>query len=135
MLAFRSVGILYLLSGLWCALKPELAAGFLGLEFSHVAGKAEFFSVYGGLQVGIAIAILACSLIPTYQLGASFFAFLVSFGLFGFRLLSVISIDQSSVLIYMLFFEGFLAFLLFMVWRKQVGIKKHLQSSNTKLAS
>ena len=47
MLVFRGVGILYLLSGLWCALKPELAAEFLGLHFSTSAGKAEFFSVYG----------------------------------------------------------------------------------------
>jgi hypothetical protein len=124
MLAFRSVGLLYLLSGLWCALKPELAADFVGFQFSHEVGKAEFFSVYGGLQVGIAVAILASSIIPAYHLGASFFAFFVSLGLFGFRLLSVILIDQSSVLIYMLLFEGFLAFLMFIVWRKQVGIKK-----------
>lgn len=123
MLAFRSVGILYLLSGFWCGLRPELAAEFLGFQFSHLAAKAEFFSVYGGLQVGIAMAILACSMIPGYLLVASFFAFIVSFGLFCFRLLSVISIDQSSVLIYMLFFEGFLAILLFWVWRKQVGQK------------
>ncbi|MFT5718512.1 MAG: hypothetical protein ACJAWS_002011 [Oleiphilaceae bacterium] len=125
MLAFRSVGILYLLSALWCALKPELAADFLGFQFSHAVGKAEFFSVYGGLQFGIAIAILACSVMPAYLLGASFFAFLVSFGLFGFRLLSVILIDQSPVLIYMSFLEGFLVFLLFTVWRKQVAIKRY----------
>ena len=95
MLAFRGVGILYLLSGLWCALQPDLAAKFLGFQFNHSAGRAEFFSVYGGLQVGIALAILGSSLIPAYRQGACYFIFLLSLGFFLFRLLSLILIDQT----------------------------------------
>jgi hypothetical protein len=121
-LGFRCVGFLYLLSGLWCAVKPQLAAGFLGLQFSHDAGLAEFFSVYGGLQVGMAMAILASSFIPNYRLAASFFALVISLGLFSFRLLSVCFIDQSPELIVMLCLEGFIVLLLMFIWRTQVGI-------------
>jgi len=118
MLAFRSVGFLYLLSGFWCALKPELAADSLGYKFSTALGHAEFFSVYGGLQFGIAMAILISSYIPPYRVAACFFAFLISFGLFAFRLVSILLIDQSSILIYMLCLEGFLVFLLAKIWRQ-----------------
>ena len=126
MLAFRSVGILYLLSGLWCAIQPELAANFLGFKFSHAAGKAEFFSVYGGLQFGIAVAILGSSIIPAYRLGASFFAFIFSLGFFVFRLLSLALIDQSSALIYMACLEGIIFITLLQIWRQQMfnGLQK-----------
>ena len=124
MLIFRCVGVLYLLSGIWCALQPELAAVFLGYKFSSTLGLAEFFSVYGGLQFGIAIAILASSFMPDYRIAASFFSFVTSLGLFAFRLLSVLFMDQSAVLIYMLGLEGVLVVVLLCVWRRQIAVGK-----------
>ena len=119
MLAFRFVGFLYLLSGMWCALKPQLAAEFLGFTLNSPLGLAEFFSVYGGLQCGIALAILISSFIPSYRTASCFFALLVSFGLFGFRSLSALLIDQSPPLLFMLCLEGALVLILFIVWRQQ----------------
>ena len=123
MLIFRLVGILYLLSGLWCAIKPELASQFLSFNFTHASGKAEFVSVYGGLQFGIAIAFLASSFMPIYRVGASFFALMLSIGLFVFRFISIILIDHSIHLIFMFFVEGTIVALLALVWRQQVRIQ------------
>jgi len=120
MLAFRCVGLLYLLSGMWCALRPQLAAEFLGFTLNSPLGLAEFFSVYGGLQCGIALAILITSFIPSYRIASSFFALIVSLGLFAFRSVSALLIDQSAPLLFMLCLEGGLVLLLLVVWRQQV---------------
>jgi hypothetical protein len=126
MLIFRCVGLIYLVSGLWCALKPELASSFLGFELKNSIGQSEFLSVYGGLQFGFAMAILISSFVLSYRVSAVFFALVTSFGLFGFRLVSFLFIDQSPTIITMLCLEGFLAFLLFVVWiqQRRVEFKK-----------
>ena len=116
MVIFRFVGLLYLLSGIWCAMKPDLAAGFLGFQLTGTLGQAEFFSVYGGLQVGIAMAILLTSYIPAYRLAALFFTALFSLGLFSFRSMSFWLFDQSAVIAFMLCLEGFLTLILWGAW-------------------
>ncbi|WP_231882933.1 hypothetical protein, partial [Oleiphilus sp. HI0132] len=75
---YRIVGILYLASGLWCAINPTLSASFLGINFQSEMGLAEFFSVYGGLQVGIGCAMILSSFYKPYLEGAVFFAAIVS---------------------------------------------------------
>lgn len=116
MTAFRSIGLLYLLSGLWCALKPHLASEFLGFQFEHEAAKAEFIAVYGGLQFGLALGFLLASLKPIYQLGACYFALIFSSGLFSFRLFSIITVAQSPALMLMLCIEVLIVIILFKVW-------------------
>lgn len=85
----RIVGGLYLVSGLWCALNPELAAGFLGFTLLS-NGLTEFFSVYGGLQVGLAMAMILASTKPEYLAGGVFFAWVTSLGLLAFRIMGVL---------------------------------------------
>lgn len=85
----RIVGGLYLVSGLWCALNPELAAGFLGFTLLP-NGLTEFFSVYGGLQVGLAMAMILASTKPKYLAGGVFFAWVTSLGLLAFRIMGVL---------------------------------------------
>ena len=85
----RIVGGLYLVSGLWCALNPELAAGFLGFTLLP-NGLTEFFSVYGGLQVGLAMAMILASTKPEYLAGGVFFAWVTSLGLLAFRIMGVL---------------------------------------------
>lgn len=85
----RLVGGVYLLSGLWCAINPQLAAGFLGFNLlPH--GLTEFFSVYGGLQVGLALAMIFASFKREYLAGAIFFAWMTSLGLLAFRILAIL---------------------------------------------
>ena len=90
MWSLRVVGALYLASGLWCSINPELAAGFLGFTLSPV-GLSEFFSVYGGLQVGLGLAMLVTSFNKDYIEASLFFALITSIGLLIFRLISLMS--------------------------------------------
>lgn len=53
-----AVGLLYGLSGMWCAIRPLLAAEYVGYSLTSPVGIGEFVSVYGGLQLGLAAAML-----------------------------------------------------------------------------
>ncbi|MDX1451351.1 MAG: hypothetical protein R3183_02255, partial [Oleiphilaceae bacterium] len=102
MMLLRGVAALYALSGVWCLLQPELAAGFLALAFTAAAGKAEFVSVYGGLQLGLAIALVWVPLNSLeQQLAATRFAALVSLGLLIARCISLLSIAVTPALLVM----------------------------------
>jgi len=105
MWSLRIVGIIYLASGLWCALKPELAASFLGFTLSDV-GLSEFFSVYGGLQVGLAMAMLMSSMKTEYLEAAIFYSLVTSTGLFIFRLIAMLNIGSNEGVIAMAALEG-----------------------------
>jgi hypothetical protein len=105
MWSLRIVGILYLASGLWCALKPMLAANFLGFTLSDV-GLAEFFSVYAGLQVGLALAMLTSSMKADYLEAAIFFSLVTSTGLFVFRVFSLFNMGSNESLYAMAALEG-----------------------------
>lgn len=115
MWTLRTVGCIYLLSGIWCALKPELAAGFLGFDLTP-AGRAEFFAVYGGLQVGIALAMIMSSLHTRYIEGALYFSLLLSAGLLGFRLLGMAIIETNSGLMAMAVLEAVFVVVLARQW-------------------
>lgn len=105
MWSLRIIGIIYLASGLWCALKPELAASFLGFTLSDV-GLSEFFSVYGGLQVGLAMAMLMSSMKTEYLEAAIFYSLITSTGLFIFRLIAMLNIGSNEGVIAMAVLEG-----------------------------
>lgn len=90
------VGCLYLLSGLWCSFQSELAAQYLGFGLNSVLAKSEFLSVYGGLQCGLATALLACAARPAYREAAVFFALCFSLVLALFRLGSMLAAGFAS---------------------------------------
>jgi hypothetical protein len=116
MWTLKVVGILYLISGLWCAFKPELAASFLGFTLSDV-GLAEFISVYGGLQVGLGLAMMLSSVRPNYLEGALFFALITSLGLFVFRLIAISSVASGGGVYAMAVLEGLFVLVLAMQFR------------------
>jgi len=95
MLTLRIVGVLYLLSGLWCALKPELAAPFLGYQVGG-QGLAEIVAVYGGLQLGIAAGMIATTFKPDWVLPGLVFALCISLGLALLRVLGIVLHDAEE---------------------------------------
>lgn len=105
MITLRVIGVLYLLSGLWCVANPEASSQFLGMTLSE-QGMAEFVAVYGGLQVGIAVAMLGSTFNPQFIPGALYFALLVSAGLFVFRLLGIALHGAYEGLLMMAVLEG-----------------------------
>ena len=119
MKALVLVGLLYLCSGLWCAWQPELAAGFLGFALTGPMANSEFFSVYGGLQVGLAVAMLCCSRIPAYIEAGLFFSMMFSGTLFLFRLISLVFYGfEEGALLALLVLEAAIALALAITWRR-----------------
>jgi hypothetical protein len=52
------VGGAYLLLAAWCAARPEQTAASVGYSLSSGSGRSEYFTVYGGLQIGLGLLFL-----------------------------------------------------------------------------
>ncbi|UZE97778.1 hypothetical protein [Alkalimarinus alittae] len=118
MTILRVVGCLYMLSGGWCAFAPALAAGFLGFSFTGNSGYAEFFAVYGGLQVGLGSALVMSSLIERYIEGGLYFAAILSTSLLIFRVLGIVYYGSNAELLSMAILEALIAAVLWIGWIK-----------------
>ncbi len=98
-IVMRVVGALYLLSGAWCALVSGEVMTFL--QFSPGGeptprASSEFLSVYGGLQVGVGLALWCCSLHAAWISGGLIFGTLLSCTLAAFRGLSMVLYPPDS---------------------------------------
>jgi hypothetical protein len=82
-LLFNAVA--YVGFSLWCTIMPEKTASALGLTFRSGSGKSEYITVYGGLEMGVAMFFLAAALMPKYQEAGLLFAVLFYGGLVAFR--------------------------------------------------
>jgi hypothetical protein len=122
MWALRSIGILYLLSGLWCALNPQVASEFLGYMITNV-GLSEFFAVYGGLQVGLGVAMLVASIKTEYIEASLLFASITSLGLLVFRLIALVRFDASEGIVAMVILEAVIVIVLGLQYRKSIQYK------------
>jgi hypothetical protein len=122
MWALRSIGILYLLSGLWCALNPQVASEFLGYMLTNV-GLSEFFAVYGGLQVGLGVAMLIASIKTEYIEASLLFASITSLGLLVFRLIALVRFDASEGIVAMVILEAVIVIVLGLQYRKSIQYK------------
>ncbi len=116
LLLYRLLGVLYLASGLWCAFQVELAADYLGFNLLTDMGKSEFFSVYGGLQIGIGVAMLASSFKPDYLEACVYFSAIFSGFLALFRVCSFLLFDEVDAFAFMLLLEIFIAVALWGIW-------------------
>jgi hypothetical protein len=122
MWALRSIGILYLLSGLWCALNLQVASEFLGYMLTNV-GISEFFAVYGGLQVGLGVAMLIASIKTEYIEASLLFASITSLGLLVFRLIALVRFDASEGIVAMVILEAVIVIVLGLQYRKSTQYK------------
>jgi hypothetical protein len=115
---YRLFGFLYLSSGLWCAIQLELVSRFLGIELVSPSGFVEFFSVYGGLQVGLGVAMLVSSFRPSYIEASLYFSAIFSTFLLLFRVLSFLIYGLISDFIVMLVLEVIISAGLWWAWFK-----------------
>ena len=63
---------LYLLFTVWCLIKNETSAHFLGYGFLNNTGKVEYLTIYTGLQLGFTVFLS----ISAFQEGMRFTALL-----------------------------------------------------------
>lgn len=52
------VGAAYLFLALWCTLRPEQTSEAVGFRLTPGSGQSEYLVVYGGLQLGLGLALL-----------------------------------------------------------------------------
>lgn len=52
------VGLLYLVLAVWCTVQPHSTAAAVGFTLQPGAGESEFVTVYGGLELALAILFL-----------------------------------------------------------------------------
>jgi hypothetical protein len=89
-IVLRVVAALYALSGLWCLFQSETAAAYVGYGASSSVAAAEFFTVYGGIQLGLGLAMWLGAKIERYQEATLFFAMVFSLVLVTARLISFV---------------------------------------------
>jgi len=53
-----AVGLLYLALAIWCAIDLETTSKSVGFHLVGGSGQSEFFTVYGGLEFGLALVLL-----------------------------------------------------------------------------
>lgn len=53
------VGVLYMGLAVWCSFQPTVTSQKVGFEMIGGSGRSEFMTVYGGLEFGIALLLLA----------------------------------------------------------------------------
>lgn len=84
------VGLLYAGLAFYCSLKPGAAAAKVGFERLGDSGKSEFLTVYGGLEFGLALVLLAPVVRPATTAYALFACLAVHGSLVAFRAVSVV---------------------------------------------
>jgi hypothetical protein len=52
------VGVLYAALAAWCAVAPASTSQTVGFELKGGSGRSEFLTVYGGLELGLALVFL-----------------------------------------------------------------------------
>ncbi len=52
------VGLLYAYLAIWCSVSPEETSQKVGFQRIEDTGRSEFLTVYGGLEMGLALAFL-----------------------------------------------------------------------------
>lgn len=126
---YRVIGFLYLCSGAWCTFNSTIAAGFLGIIFESSLGLAEFFSVYGGLQIGIGLAMVLTSNFKHYLEGGLFFAAVLSSGLVFFRYVALVFYNQEITMILMALLESLIVLGLWWFWYLTYSVRLQDESN------
>ena len=53
------VSAIYIGLAIWCSIQPNVTSEKVGFELKGGTGQSEFMTVYGGLEFGLALALLA----------------------------------------------------------------------------
>ena len=53
------VALIYFGLAIWCSVQPSVTSAKVGFELKGGSGQSEFMTVYGGLEFGIALVLIA----------------------------------------------------------------------------
>lgn len=109
------IGIAYFGLGLWCGFDPEGTSQSIGYAFSHAGAHSEYFTVYGGLDIGIGVGLIAGALKKEWKPGIVAMGFFISGGLVLFRTVAFFLYSPTQTVIYVLAVVEWIFLLLFIV--------------------
>ena len=84
------VGLLYAGLAIWCTVSPDKTSATVGLAPQGASGRSEFMTVYGGLEMGLALVFLAPLEWPQYARPALLACLAIHACLVGFRTASFV---------------------------------------------
>ena len=87
------IGVVYVLLGIWCTLRPRVTSEAVGFQLSGDGGMSEFVTVYGGLEVGLGLAMIVPALSPALRPGGLVFALVLSAALPCFRIPTLLALS------------------------------------------
>lgn len=119
MLTLLVIGTIYVLLGAWCTIAPRTTAGAVGFRLEGAAGMSEFITVYGGLEVGLGLAMILTGWHPELRRGGLVFALVLSAALPLFRLPTTIVLDVPRATYVLLAIEIVLAAALLVTWLRR----------------
>ena len=91
---------LYVLFSAWCTLAPDKTAAGIGLGLRSGSGRSEYITVYGGLQLGLAIFFGIAGLRAEYRTAGLIFALCLYGALVAFRLVTIITVPGLERMTY-----------------------------------
>lgn len=86
--------VLYFILAVWCVVLPEKTATALGFQLLNGSGKSEYFVIYGGLQLGLALFFAYCAYLPENQAMGLKFSLFLYVPIFTCRLISFLRFQE-----------------------------------------
>lgn len=80
----------YLLFSIWCIVKPESTAKFLGYDFFNNSGKVEFLTIYTGLELGITAFLFISAMFEQMRFSGLVFCVSIYIGVMIIRPISAL---------------------------------------------
>jgi hypothetical protein len=96
----------------------NVSSAALGFGFTQSFAQVEYFTVYGGLQLGLGLAMLAVSFHPKALLGGVLFALVFSTVLAVIRLVGIMLYTANDMMWALLVLEVVIALALLRSWHK-----------------
>ena len=94
--------VMYLGFAVWCTVLPTKTAEAIGFAFSKASGKSEYVTVYGGLEMGLALFFLFAALSPSLRTAGIVFALVLYGCLALWRIGTVLTIDGLGTFPYVM---------------------------------
>ncbi len=95
--------VAYALFAIWCTVAPSATAAGIGYGLPTNSAKSEYITVYGGLEMALAIFFLLGALRDDLRWPAFVFALCLYSSLVVFRLGTLVTLPGLSRTIYILF--------------------------------
>lgn len=96
------VGLAYFALSAWCVLLPERTSHSVGFSLKPGSGQSEYFVIYGGLQLAIAILFIGPTLQLTDTKSALLFCLVIHACIVLFRAISFATYSGISTTTYVL---------------------------------